>query len=385
MTNPGADSLRQLGDLADRLDAERLRYRSFFEQAPDPYVVTDLRGVIRECSRRAVETFGPWLVGRPLAILVAREQWAAYDHLLARLATRHAHGEATLTFRNGRATLRMRVRCRRLEDGTLLWLLRDVTGSESARARLADLARRDEQLADELRQLDEYRRAFLMAVSHDLRTPIAAVAGLAGLLASQPGLSAADRTRVVHMIQENAERAAALFTDLLDLERLERHDLVLRREHVDVGELVAHVAQRAEVGRRELVVEVEAVDEQVDPVLVERIVENLLRNAAHHTPEGTRVWVRCRREPDGVAVVVEDDGPGVPAELAPKVFSLFQRDRRPGAAGGLGIGLPLVQAFARLHGGRVHLEQREGGGTAFTVLLPGGTPVSQRAPAGDGR
>jgi signal transduction histidine kinase len=107
-----------------------------------------------------------------------------------------------------------------------------------------------------------------------------------------------------------------------------------------------------------------------DPAIVERIVSNLVRNAIQHTPPGTTIWVRCRREPDGILLVVEDDGPGIPAELRSTVFDLFQRARtgRP-SPNGLGVGLALVRRFAQLHGGYARVEDRPGGGASFHVLL----------------
>jgi signal transduction histidine kinase len=111
---------------------------------------------------------------------------------------------------------------------------------------------------------------------------------------------------------------------------------------------------------------------------VERIIENLLRNAARHTPEGTRMWLRVRKYEGGALIVVEDDGPGVPDALKGVVFEAFRQgehDRQHDP--GTGIGLSLVASFAHLHGGRAWVQDREGGGASFRVYLPSGEEAKE--------
>jgi signal transduction histidine kinase len=110
---------------------------------------------------------------------------------------------------------------------------------------------------------------------------------------------------------------------------------------------------------------------RVDPVKVERVVENLLANAARHTSEGTPVWVRVARHGGQVLITVDDAGAGVPRELRTALFEPFcQGPSAAGHAPGVGIGLSLVARFAELHGGRAWVEDRPGGGSSFRVLLP---------------
>jgi signal transduction histidine kinase len=109
----------------------------------------------------------------------------------------------------------------------------------------------------------------------------------------------------------------------------------------------------------------------VDAPKVERMLENLLSNAARHTPPGARIWLRVRPEAGGVLLLVEDEGPGIPDDLKESVFEAFRRG--PTASGpGSGIGLSLVARFAELHGGRAWVEDRPGGGASFRVFLPSG-------------
>ncbi len=367
------DQLRDQTDedaaLAELLEQERHRYRELFDKAPDPYVVTNASGVVRQCNRRARDVLHQWPVGRPLVLLVAKDERIAFNRFLDACARGSERAETTMTFLGRDAMLRMQIQCSLLDPDQLLWLLRDVTESERAGARLAEVAERDRSLAEQLRALDELRSAFLLAVSHDLRAPLAAIATLAAVLAERPNLAAAQQRRVVGQIRFSADRVVELLTDLLDLERLERRDLALRIDDVDVRAAVAAVVRQVELGGRQLTVDAANDVVRIDPLLFSRILENLLRNAVQHTPENTHIWIRCRFEPDGFLLVVEDDGPGVPPALAPTVFEPFQRERRPGGADGLGVGLTIVRRFAELHHGQAHLESRQGGGASFHVLL----------------
>jgi signal transduction histidine kinase len=138
----------------------------------------------------------------------------------------------------------------------------------------------------------------------------------------------------------------------------------------DVGELVRDVVAESDVleGR---VVDVDAprLLALVDPPKVERAIDNLLVNAARHTPQGTRIWIRVLPQDGGVLVCVDDEGPGIPDELKASIFEPF----RKGEAGtpGSGIGLSLVSRFAEFHGGRAWVQDRPEGGAAFRVFLPG--------------
>jgi signal transduction histidine kinase len=127
-----------------------------------------------------------------------------------------------------------------------------------------------------------------------------------------------------------------------------------------------------------------------DPPKLERIVENLVTNAARHTPPGSCIWVRVVATRDGATVVVDDDGPGVPAALQEAIFEPFRQGSSASShAPGTGIGLSLVARFAELHGGRAWVEDRDGGGASFRVFIPtgpdGGRRISAGAPAAPAR
>jgi two-component system sensor histidine kinase KdpD len=172
------------------------------------------------------------------------------------------------------------------------------------------------------------------------------------------------------VIEQAGAKAARLVEDLLDLDRLDRGQLEPQREPTDIvliadklaGELPTLAGHPVRVdGPRTCV--------DVDPTMTERIVENLMNNAARHTAPGTPIHVGLIEQKGGVIVVVEDEGPGVDDVLKATIFEPFQQGEN--ARGGVGIGLSLVGRFADLHGGSAHVEDREGGGARFVVVLPG--------------
>jgi signal transduction histidine kinase len=246
--------------------------------------------------------------------------------------------------------------------------------------RLEEMAAREQQAADELRAVDEMKTTFLRAVSHDLRTPLTVILGVA-LTLERSGhlLSPDERLELVHRLGTNARKLHRLLTDLLDLERLSRGILEPTRRPTDVGALVRQLADGMDaLASQPLTVETSSVVAWVDAPKVERIVENLLINAVRHTPPGTPVWVKVVRQHEGVLVTVEDAGPGLSPERRGVVFEAFQRGATAAPhAPGVGIGLSLVSSFAELHGGRAWVEDRPGGGCSFRVLLPGGRPAGE--------
>ncbi|MFL6268589.1 MAG: ATP-binding protein [Actinomycetes bacterium] len=244
----------------------------------------------------------------------------------------------------------------------------DITDTKLALEHERDVARR-------LRSLDRMKNTFLDAVSHELRTPLAAIVGIGLTLEHKAdNLAAQDRTDLYTRLVANARKLDRLLNDLLDLDRLTHGIVAPKRRPTDVAALAARIADDWAVlnGRRPKVV-AEPVTVSLDPGKVERIIENLLANAARHTPPDTPVWVRVEHPPggDGVLLAVEDAGAGIPAELRDSVFEPFrQGPGTPTHAPGVGIGLTLVARFAELHGGRAWVEERPGGGSSFRVLIP---------------
>jgi PAS domain S-box-containing protein len=246
---------------------------------------------------------------------------------------------------------------------------------QAAAEQLSDALEREQTATQHLRELDQTKDAFLQAVSHDLRTPLTSVLGIATTLDRGHQLLSADEIRdLLGRLAGNARKLGRLLTNLLDLERLAQGTLDPDRQRVDLGALVSRIVKDTGpdlLGERPISLETAPVLVAVDAPKVERIVENLLANAARHTPAGTPVWVRVQAAGGGALMVVEDAGPGVPAEVRQAIFQPFRQGPTITAhAPGSGIGLALVTRFTGMHGGRAWVQERPGGGASFRVFLP---------------
>ncbi|HEV8421026.1 MAG TPA: PAS domain S-box protein [Actinomycetota bacterium] len=253
-------------------------------------------------------------------------------------------------------------------------ILYDITARKKAEEDLERALSIEREAAERLRALDELKNTFLHAVSHELRTPLSAVLGLSLTLEREEvQLPAEERKDLVHRLAANARKLDQLLSDLLDLDRLDRGIMEPRRRLTDVAALVRRTVEGSDIlGTRPVRVIAQLVVVSIDAPKVERIVENLLANAARHTPADTTIWVRVAPEHEGVLICVEDDGPGVSDDLRETIFEPFrQGPDAPSHSPGVGIGLSLVSKFAELHGGRAWVDQRPGGGASFKVFLPG--------------
>jgi signal transduction histidine kinase len=248
----------------------------------------------------------------------------------------------------------------------LLATLRDTLVAQRKRAE------REHEVSSGLREMNEVKDTLLHAVSHDLKGPLAGIIGAMSTLrrGNELQLTGDEVESLYQMIEQSGRKMNRLIDDMLDLERLDRGQVQPEREPTDVGEMVRRVAREAPgMDTHPVRIDGEQLLANIDPAKVERIVENLLVNAARHTPGGTPVHVSVGSSDDGIMLVIEDEGPGVPEELKSTLFDPFRQG--PTAAGrGVGIGLSLVRSFAELHGGSAEIEDREGGGARFVVMLP---------------
>jgi PAS domain S-box-containing protein len=265
------------------------------------------------------------------------------------------------------------------DGGPSYWqgFLLDITERKEAEEQLAHALEVERDAARRLREMDEMKDTFLQAVSHDLRTPLAAILGLAVTLGREELVLEPSEGRELAMrIAQNARKLQRLVADLLDLDRLSRGIIEPARQPVELGGLLRGVVDDTELMREhpvQVTVDPEPLIAALDGAKVERIVENLLANTARHTPAGTQVWISAVRVDDRVLLSVEDAGDGVPEAERASIFEPFrQGSEAPTHSPGVGVGLTLVARFAELHGGRAWVEERDGGGAAFRVLLPDG-------------
>ncbi len=360
------------------------RKTAILDSALDAIIVMDHEGLISEFNPAAERTFGysrDEAVEREMAELIIPERWREAHR--AGLAGHLATGRTAMIGR------RVEMAARR-KDGSEFPVelaitkvdlpghplftghIRDITERKRAEVEIERALQAEREAGQRLRDLDDMKNTFLQAVSHDLRTPLAAIMGLAITLERPDmGLSPEVRNDLNRRLVANARKLYRILSNLLDLERLSRGELEPTMQPTDLGALVERIVEEADfLGRRVVDVDAGSVIAEVDPTSVERIVENLLVNAAKHTPEGTHIWVRVSAEQEGVVIVVEDTGPGVPEAAREAIFEPFQQGPQHHPSPGTGIGLSLVARFAELHHGRAWVEDRPGGGASFHVLLP---------------
>ena len=225
---------------------------------------------------------------------------------------------------------------------------------------------------------ERLRNSLLSALSHDLRTPLTALAGLAESLSlAGPELPKA-QAEIAQAIREEALRTGALVNNLLDMAKLESGNVRLKREWQPLDEVIG-VALQARAGalahhrvRIDLPADLPLLE--FDAVLMERVFCNLLENAAKYTPTGSEIDISARSLGDRVEIVVADNGPGLPAGKEEALFDKFARGHDESAVAGVGLGLAIVRAIVEVHQGTVHSENRPQGGARFIISLPAGEP-----------
>jgi two-component system sensor histidine kinase KdpD len=221
-------------------------------------------------------------------------------------------------------------------------------------------------------ETERLRNTLLSSVSHDLRTPLAAITGAASTLLQTTPLDPAAERALKESIYEEAERLSRLVTNLLDMSRLESGSLHLDREWHSVEELVGAALGRLERVRKGRAVEVKVPPDlplvPVDGVLIEQLLVNLFDNAFKYSDPGSPVRVAAQSGDGTVTVEVADGGPGVPAGEEDRIFEKFQRASTTHK--GFGLGLSISRAIATAHGGRIWAEGRPPHGIAFCFTLP---------------
>lgn len=241
--------------------------------------------------------------------------------------------------------------------------------------------------ASEVRMLTErLRSSILSALSHDLRTPLTAMVGLAdSLFLVKPALplTALETAQALH---EQAARLAGLVANLLDMARLNAGEVTLRREWQPLEEVVGtsiKLLGSALAGHQvkvELPADLPLLD--FDAVLIERVLCNLLENAAKYSPPGGAIELRAKQAGDSVEITVADQGPGFPDQRRDDLFKMFVRGAGTSSQPGSGLGLAICKAIVEAHGGAITADNRAGGGGRVSFTLPKGSAplVEEEAP-----
>ncbi len=240
------------------------------------------------------------------------------------------------------------------------------------------------QAASHRAEQERLRNVMLSSVSHDLRTPLASITGaITTLIDSGARVDEATRLDLMQSIREDAEALERQVRNMLDLTRLESGSMQARRDWHPVDEVVGCAMTRLDalLGQRRVELDVPTTLPLVfvDAVLIEQLLVNLLENAVRYTPQDQPLCVVARSADGQLELEVADRGPGIPAAERERVFGKFYRGAGHHASHGAGLGLAICRAIAELHGGRIDVTDRQGGGAAFVVRLPtGGEQPSSR-------
>ena len=380
-------------DISERKAAEEAlrrseeRYRKLVETSPDGIILSDTEFCILSANRRAAEMGGyatpQEMVGRNSLELLAPEERERVPRLLNELMRSGRIGSAEFRLR------RQDGRCFPVEvsasvihdaDGrpeALLGIVRDITERRQKEEELAHAMAQVQAAHTEAQQANTAKDQFLAVLSHELRNPLAPIlAGVDVLRRSMPRNEVTDRT--LSAVERGVKMEARLVDDLLDLSRIARGKIQLRRAPITLDTVVEAAVQAQQAQAEEAGLSLRA---NTAPNLwvmgdfdrLHQMVTNLLTNAIKFTPSGGEIRVLCEpRNAHRARIVVEDTGVGITREVLPRLFTIFQQGgtaerRRPG----LGIGLALVKSFAEVHGGQVRAESEgPGKGSRFTVEMP---------------
>jgi signal transduction histidine kinase len=256
-----------------------------------------------------------------------------------------------------------------IELATLLGRL-VATGVQNIRAYEAE-----RETVEELRRLSALRADFVSLVSHELRSPMAAVIGAARTLQERwRELSPGQRSSFLALIGDETSRLATLIGDVLDTSRIEAGTFTYAFSDVDIGELVRDTVAMASLGQDEVEVVAKALDPipqvRADRERLKQVLVNLVENAVKYSPPGEEVEVRAWSDNGRVCVTVSDHGPGISGEQHGLIFEKFGRANVGGGKPGTGLGLFIARSIAEAHGGTLDVRSAAGQGAAFTLALP---------------
>jgi two-component system sensor histidine kinase KdpD len=236
-------------------------------------------------------------------------------------------------------------------------------------------------------ETERLRNSLLSALSHDLRTPLAALVGLAESLAlNGPPLAGAQHEAAL-AIADEARRMSALVNNLLQMARIQSGEVQLRLQWQPLEEVVGSALKSAHAALAQHPIQVALPPDlplvEFDATLIERVLANLLENAGKYTPAGTVVRISARIAGDMLEVTVADRGPGLPPGQEEAIFEKFTRGARESATPGVGLGLAISRAIVAAHKGHIWAESDPTGGARFSFTLPARTPPAVPDEAAD--
>jgi PAS domain S-box-containing protein len=358
----------------ERRTAERARAQlaAVVESSDDAIIGMTMDGVVTSWNSGAARLLGYTsgeILGQSIARTIPPELRDAEEATLARIA-RGEHVNHYETSRLAKDGLAIPVSVR-------LSPILDRTGRIIGISKIARDITERKRVEEALRLADQRKDAFLATLAHELRNPLTPIRYATRLL--EPGVPPQMASDARKMIDRQLAQMAHLLDDLLDVSRVTRGVLEIRREQLDLREIIAGAVASAkplaDAAQQELIVSVPAEPLAVngDAVRLAQIFGSLLHNATKYTPAGGHIAVAASSEGEEAIITVRDDGVGIAREALLTIFELFVQLEAPGArsAGGLGIGLSLARDLVRLHGGRIKAHSPGAGlGSEFVVRLP---------------
>ncbi|MGH7287620.1 MAG: ATP-binding protein [Myxococcota bacterium] len=361
-----------------------IEFQRLLEKLPAAAYTCDVDGLITYFNPRAAE-----LWGREPMLNDAADRFCGSFKLASTDGTpiRHDQCWMALALREDREYNGLEIVVERPDGQRVTALahanpIHDATGSLSGAVNvLVDISER-RRVEDVLREADRAKDEFLATLAHELRNPLAPLRHVVELLRT-PVLP--DLQWAVDVIDRQTRHMARLIDDLLEVSRVSHRKLELRRQRVELTEIVRAAVETSrpllEVAGHELGVTLPTSPTllDADPTRVAQALSNLLNNAAKYTARGGRVWLTAERQGRDAVVTVGDTGIGIPAEMIPRIFEMFTQGEQSveSAQEGLGIGLTLAKQLIEMHGGTLQVRSDgPGKGAEFTVRLPTATTTA---------
>ncbi len=360
------------------------------ESSEDAIVSKTLEGRILSWNSGASRIFGyqaEEVIGKPIMIIIPPELHAEEQQILTRIkrGERIDHYDTIRMTKDGRRIpISLTISPVRSSSGAIIGaskIARDI----SERKRAEEMLRHSQE---SLREADRRKDEFLALLAHELRNPLAPIR-YALAANKKTECTPAQRARAEEIIDRQVAQMSRLLDDLLDVSRIARGKLELKKKLTELSIAVSVAAETARplfTARQQefhLDLPTEPLRLYADPVRLAQVFANLLVNAAKYTDAGGRINLRALRTGDQVLVSVRDSGIGISAEMLPRLFTMFSQAHTAlgRAEGGLGIGLWLVRGIVSLHGGSIEARSDgPGRGSEFIVRLPVGAPAEERSP-----
>jgi PAS domain S-box-containing protein len=352
--------------------AERL-LAAVVESSDDAIISKTLKGIITSWNGGAERLFGytaDEMIGQPVMKLIPSDRQDEEGVILARLARgeRIEHYETVRKAKNGRL----------IDISLTISPILDERGKVVGASKIARDVSQQKETQRKLEEADQRKNEFLALLAHELRNPLGPIRHAVKILGAKSPPSPTDVRWATNIIDRQTEHMTRLVNDLLDVARITRGTIELRRDRVEVSDILKGAVESSGTlldkahHRLKVSLPSEPIFLDGDLIRLTQIVANLLDNAAKYTDPGGRISLSAERDGETAVIKVKDSGIGIAPELLPQIFEMFTRGSGPERAqGGLGVGLSLVDRLAKLHGGTVSAHSAGiGHGSEFTVRLP---------------